>query len=131
MIDGGALIGRGISFPPRIGSDGRLQWSEGSANVREAIRVILSTEQNERLMLPEFGGGLQSFLFEPNTASTRLLVQDRITTALQEWEPRIRLDSVTVEADPTEPRRAIATLQYRLITTDARERISVGITLGP
>ncbi|HKG94969.1 MAG TPA: hypothetical protein VKA84_23840, partial [Gemmatimonadaceae bacterium] len=57
-IDPGALFGRGIAFPPRVGPDGRLAWSAGEANVRESIRVILMTDERERLRLPEFGGGL-------------------------------------------------------------------------
>ena len=40
MVDSGNLLGRGIAFPPRVGSDGRLAWSEGEANIRDAIRVI-------------------------------------------------------------------------------------------
>ena len=58
MIDAGKLFGRGISFPPRVGPDGRVAWSEGEVNVRESIRVILMTEQPERLRAPNFGGSL-------------------------------------------------------------------------
>ena len=58
-----------MSFPPRVGPDGRVAWSEGEVNVREAIRIILMTEPRERLRLPEFGGGLSRFLFEPNTVT--------------------------------------------------------------
>jgi uncharacterized protein len=56
MSDTGRILGRGISFPPRVGPDGRVAWSEGDVNVREAIRIILLTEQRERLRLPAFGG---------------------------------------------------------------------------
>ena len=48
------LLGRGISFPPRIGSDGRFAYSSGAENVRESIRVILSTDQQSRPMLQRF-----------------------------------------------------------------------------
>ena len=53
---------KGMAFPPRVGADGRVAWSEGEANVREAMRVILMTEPGERLRLPEFGAGLARFL---------------------------------------------------------------------
>ena len=87
-MDAGKLIGRGISFPPRVGPDGRVQWSEGERNVREAIQVILATEPRERILLPEFGAGLSRFLFEPNTVTTRSQIAERITRALGLWEPR-------------------------------------------
>ena len=128
-MDAGRLFGRGISFPPRIGPDGRVTWSEGETNVREAIRIILLTEQKERLRLPEFGGGLGRFLFESNTVTTRQLIRDRITKTLAQWEPRIMVESVDVEADPTDPQASVATITYKLVATQARERVSLSVTL--
>ncbi|MFM7102956.1 MAG: GPW/gp25 family protein, partial [Verrucomicrobiota bacterium] len=116
-------LGKGISFPPRIGEDGRLAWSSGEQNIRENIRVILLTNRLERLRLPEFGGSLQQFLFEPNSVATRSLIQDRITRALARWEPRITVESVKVEPDPEDPEAAVATITYKLVATRARERV--------
>lgn len=129
-MDAGQLFGRGISFPPRVGADGRMAWSAGEDNVRESIRVILMTERLERLRLPEFGGGLSHFLFEPNTVTTRHLIEDRISKALSEWEPRIEVEGVRVEADPHDAQGAIATITYSLVATQTRERVSVNVTLA-
>ena len=130
MIDAAAIFGRGISFPPRVGPDGRMVWSEGEQNVREAIRVILMTNQRERVRLPEFGGGLSAFLFEPNNPTTRHLLEDRIQKALALWEPRIVVETVQVDADPADAEAAVATISYKLIATQGRERVSVSISLG-
>jgi uncharacterized protein len=130
MSNAGKIFGKGISFPPRIGADGRVVWSEGETNIRESIKVILLTELNERLYLPDFGGGLNRFLFEPNTATTRQLIRDRITKALAQWEPRIVVESVAVEADAQDEQAAIATIHYKLVATQAAERVSLSVTLG-
>jgi uncharacterized protein len=130
MMDAGKLYGRGMSFPPRVGADGRMVWSVGEQNIRESIRVILMTQINERIRLPEFGGNLATFLFEPNTVTTRSLLRDQITRALARWEPRITVDSVSVEPDPNDAEAAIATITYTLVATSARERVSLGISLG-
>lgn len=129
-MDAGQLFGRSISFPPRVGADGRLAWSEGEANVREAVRIILMTELGERLVAPEFGCGLGVFLFEPNTVATRHSIGERITQALAAWEPRVAVDSVTVDADPAAAESAIATIVYRLVATQAQERVSLNVTLA-
>jgi hypothetical protein len=129
-MDAGALLGRGISFPPRVGADGRVVWSEGERNVREAIEIVLRTEPLERLRLPDFGSGLGRFLFEPNTTTTRSQIQDRIVKALTRWEPRIVVDSVDVEADEADPEAAIATIAYRLVATQAQERVSLTVVLA-
>ncbi|MDX6557645.1 MAG: uncharacterized protein QOF72_694 [Blastocatellia bacterium] len=130
MIDSGQIFGRGISFPPRVGSDGRVAWSEGEVNVREAVRIILMTEQRERLRLPEFGGSLGLFLFEPNTVTTRQLIKDRINKALARWEPRINVQSVDVDPDPADAQSVIATITYKLVATQVRERVALTVTLA-
>ncbi len=128
MTAAGRLYGRGISFPPRVGPDGRVACSEGDVNIREAIRVILMTEPRERVTLPEFGGGLRPFLFEPNTVTTRQLLQDAMAKALAHWEPRVAVESVSVEPDPSDLQAAIATITYKLVATQALERVSLTVT---
>jgi phage baseplate assembly protein W len=129
-MDAGRLFGRGMSFPPRVGADGRIAWSQGEVNVREAIRIILLTEAGERLRLAEFGGSLGRFLFEPNTVTTRHTLQEQIVKALNQWEPRIAVEAVTVEVDPDDPQAALATIHYKLIATQARERVSLNVGLA-
>ena len=128
-MDIGQILGRGISFPPRVGPDGRLRWSEGEDNIREAIQVILLTELRERLRLPEFGGGLKPFQFEPNNVATRRLIEDRILKALVQWEPRIRVDSVRADA-ASDPFEAIVTIEYKLAATQARGTVSLNARLA-
>jgi hypothetical protein len=129
-MDGAQLYGRGMSFPPRVGPDGGIVWSEGEQNVQESIRVILQTEQQERLRLPDFGCGLGRFLFEPNTVMTRRLIRDAIMEALQAWEARINLEDVSVDEDPQDPQAAIATIRYRLVATGELQRVSVTVALA-
>jgi phage baseplate assembly protein W len=130
VIDAGQLLGRGISFPPRVGVDGRIAWSEGSDNITDAIKVILQTERNERLRLSAFGAGLGLFLFEPNTVATQRQLKERITNALTAWEPRISVQSVDVEPDPADPGAAIATIQYKLVATQVSQQLSLSVELG-
>lgn len=130
MTDVGTILGRGIAFPPRVGADGRVAWSAGEDNVRDAIRIILGTERNERLRLPEFGAGLRRFLFEPNTAATRHRLEDRILRALAAWEPRIAVESVDVEPDPDDAESAVATIEYKLVATQVSDRITVAVALA-
>jgi phage baseplate assembly protein W len=91
---------------------------------------ILMTDQRERVTLPEFGAGLSPFLFEPNTAATRRRIQERISTSLAQWEPRIAVESVDVDAEPDDPQAAVATVTYKLVATQTRERVSLNVRLA-
>lgn len=130
MNDDAQLLGQGICFPPRISAEGRWAWSAGAENIRQAIQIILQTEPQERLMLPEFGGGLKRLLFQPNVSATHRLIEEAITKSLERWERRIRLTSVDVEPDPRDPRAAIATVRYSLVAIDRNDQVQVRIGLS-
>lgn len=125
-----SIFGKSLSFPPRVGADGRFVWSSGEDNVRESIAVILRTEPGERVGLPDFGAGLARFLFEPNTVATHTRMQDAIRRALDRWERRIKVEAIDVAAHPGDPETAVATITYRLVATAALERISLSIPLS-
>lgn len=130
MTAAGAILGRGMAFPPRVGADGRIAWSDGEANIREAIEIVLKTDRGERLRLNEFGGGLPRFLFEPNTPATHQQLADAIRRALEAWEPRIALLAVEVVEDPADPEAAVATVLYRLVATQTTERVTLSVPVA-
>ncbi|ALN64372.1 phage lysozyme family protein [Lysobacter antibioticus] len=125
-----SIFGTSLSFPPRVGVDGRFVWSSGEDNIRESIAVILKTEPGERVGVPEFGAGLARFLFEPNNPATHARMRDAVQRALARWERRIEVEAVEVAAHATEAETAVATITYRLVATASRERISLAIPLA-
>ena len=125
-----ALFGQGLAFPPRLGDNGRMAWAVGHRSVRESIRIILTTEPGERLMLPTFGAGLRSFLFAPNVPATHRLIEERVQHALRRWEPRVTVNSIVVAAHPNDPALATVMLTYTLVATRASERIDLTVSVG-
>ena len=55
-------------------------------HIRDLIEQVLFTSPGERVMRPDFGGGLLALVFEPNSATlaatTQFLVQERAAAAL-------------------------------------------------
>jgi len=127
MTDEAALYGRGIAFPLRLTPEGRLAWSSGETNVRESIRILLLTAQGERLRRPDYGAGLERFLFEPNTTATWRAIEEVIRRQLAKWEPRVQVETIKVAADPNDPEAAIAELNFTLVATAQTGRMSLSI----
>jgi len=125
----GKMFGRGMGFPPRIGPDGRVAWSEGEANVRDCLRILLLTEPRERARLADFGGGLTRFLFEPNTPAIRHHIRETIEDTIKRWEPRVQMEKVSVEVDPSDEQGAVVTIAFRLVATQVLERVTLALTL--
>lgn len=128
-LTGADLYGKSLGFPPRVGANGQMVWSEGELNVRESIAVILQTQPGERLMMPDFGCGLERFLFEPNSIATLRLIQEEVKRAIVRWERRVRLDDVQVATNPLDARAVDITLYYTLVATQKQERLSMVMSL--
>jgi len=120
-----------IGWPllPLPDAHGALAWPDLARNVRDGIRVILSTRPGEQLMRPEFGGGLDRLLHEPNTVATRRQMRDLVRESLERWERRILLDAVEVwevEGAASQVRVEIA---YRLARTGEAAAMNVTVDL--
>jgi uncharacterized protein len=128
-IDEGQIFGRGVAFPPHLDATGQWATSVGAVNVRESIQILLLTRLGERLMYPAYGSSLRTYLFAPNNPATRKSIEEEITRALQQWEPRISIDQVTVGPDPSDAQSAIATIQYHLVANQLPNQITLTLQL--
>lgn len=116
------VLGRGLGLPLFPDEQGRMRKAEGPEKVRQAIFIILDTEQGERVMLPEFGCGLRRFLMQPNNAATRADIERSVNLALQRWEPRIKVAQVDVTAGD-DPALVMIEIQYAHIWDGRRDSL--------
>jgi phage baseplate assembly protein W len=113
-----AFLGVGWAFPVKP-VNGRLQFAAYEDDVEQAIQIILLTEQGERPMLPTFGGGLRSYVFEPNSTATHRAIERVVRDALIDWEPRINVDRVEVVPDGVEPNLLLIHVDYVVRATNS------------
>lgn len=98
MLDPRSYLGRGWSFPVRLrGADGSIRLSEYDEDIRESIRIILSTSKGERVMRPDFGCGIHDLVFSAINATAITDIEESVRDALARFEPRIEVRSVAVE----------------------------------
>ena len=115
-----------LAFP----TDGSLSYPSLEDSIRQSIRVILLTRPGERLMRPEFGAGLDSFLHETNTLMTRKRIQDKISESINRWEPRIIADRIEVWEDKQQADTVRIEIIYRIKRTGQQETMAMHMTLG-
>jgi phage baseplate assembly protein W len=113
----------------RPDSEGRLSYPSLEESVRQSIRIILQTRPGERLMRPGFGAGLELFLHEPNTLTTRRRIRDLITESLARWEPRIIIDRVDVWEVEERPDSIRIEIVYRLRMTNQMQQMGLTMEL--
>jgi len=112
-----AHLGVGWAFPvkPVVGA---LQYARYEDDIEQAIQIIALTEHGERVMLPEFGAGLRTFVFEPNSPATLARIQSAVRKALVDWEPRINLERVEVTPGEEAPNLVLIHVDYVVRATN-------------
>jgi phage baseplate assembly protein W len=114
-----AFLGVGWTFPPQVEADGTIAEAVYEEDIHQALRIILGTNPGERVMRPDFGAGLNAFVFEPVNTTTMALVQTRVQEALITWEPRIDVEQVKVTTDSNERYKLLIDITYRVRATNA------------
>jgi uncharacterized protein len=91
-----SFYGQGISYPVALSVTGGILESSGLPIIQQSIMLILGTQFGERVMRPTFGCNLRGLVFAPNNQQTAALARQYVLDGLQQWEPRIAVQSVTV-----------------------------------
>lgn len=118
-----------LTFPFRVDGDGP-RASGRVAHVREQIEQVLFTNPGERVFRPEFGAGLRSLVFEPNTSALWEVTRKRLTASLAEalqGEVDPRTLEVDVEGEGEELRVLIS---YTLATLGHSEQHEILVSSG-
>lgn len=113
-----AFLGVGWSFPPALDVTRVPAMVAYEEDIRQSIMIIMGTEPGERIMRPDFGAGLNRFVFEPANTTTMALIQTRVRGALVDWEPRIEVIDVKVTLDPNERNLLLIETTYRVRATN-------------
>lgn len=115
------FLGRGWKFPIEFNKAGRtVAMLSGEEDIENSLRILFETRMGERVMLPDFGSELDSFLFEQPTRSSITYMQAVISNAILFHEPRIILNEVEVHLNPDYPERIDIRVDYTVSATNNR-----------
>lgn len=92
----GEFVGSGWAVPVRTDATGSIALVAHEQEIEESIRLILSTGYGERPMRPEFGCGIQDYVFATANGATAAGIAYEVRRSLERWEPRIEVSDVTV-----------------------------------
>ncbi len=124
------FLGTGWGFPVRLDSEGQFIKASEHSTIEASIKLILSTATGERLMRPDFGSTLHTFLFKPVNDSNRAQMSSAVKIALQRWEPRIKISQITVSPSPTDLATVHIDVEYRIRRTNVRANLVYPFYVG-
>lgn len=83
----------------------------GNAAIIGALRNLILTNLYEKPFQPTFGSRIRGLLFEDVSFITANMLQTEIQTVIKNFEPRVSIDAIRVQAQPEENRYAV-TLRF-------------------
>jgi hypothetical protein len=99
-----------LDYPLRVDGRGRSASTSEDEHLRDLIEQVLFTSPGERVNRPDFGCGLRTLVFMPNSDALAAATQVLTKAALQKWlEDEIQVESVEVRA---EDERLTVTVAY-------------------
>lgn len=114
------FLGTGWKFPVKPGVGGAMAMSSAEDDIREAIRIILSTAKGERVMRPDFGCGIHNRVFSVINTTNLGIIETEVKEALIVWEPRIEVLSVRASSREAAYGKLIIEIEYRVRITNTR-----------
>ena len=91
--------------------------SKDASAIKQAIVNLLLTNKGERLMAPDYGSNIRSYLFEPMDYGTANQIKGNIRDTIEKFEPRIAIG--LLKADPNFDENGFdITMTYSIVGTD-------------
>lgn len=123
MAEEHSFLGKGWSFPPEFdGRTGEIVMSAEEQDIRESLRILLTTRVGERIIQPEYGCDLTEFVFENLNTTNKTYIRDLVETAVLYFEPRIDVERLDFEVNDNEGIVNMH-LQYVIRSTNSRSNI--------
>ena len=101
--------------------------------VKQNFKMLVLTSPGERVMVPDFGVGINSFLFEAMDDSTYSQVVQKIQEQVGMFIPSITLeaiDFVTSDEDPTLPLNELrVSIKYNILPFNQKDELLITSTM--
>jgi phage baseplate assembly protein W len=90
-----------LNFTPHpIKKDVSRHYNEKA--VINAVKNLVSTNFYEKPFQPDFGAGIRGLLFEPVDSVFGASIERKLTEAINNYEPRVAIESITAIPSPDE-----------------------------
>ena len=116
-----AFLGRGWASPPTFVKGPNVAlMNEGGINVNQNLMNLLNTHMGERPFKAMYGTNLSKVLFKPQTAIPQGELVTFLKAAIERYEPRIKVEALSLEMENQPNSRLLIKLSYVLISVNSR-----------
>ena len=92
---------------------------------RQNLKMVILTNPGERVMNPEFGVGLSSYIFENDSPQLRSDIIGRISSQVSEYLPYIFLENISVNPFGENDNQLIVSIEYFIPNESEKQNLSI------
>lgn len=107
--------------------NGEIYKKTEAAAVKQAVKNILLTNRFEKPFLEDYGADIRSLLFELIDEDLDEQIVERVSYAIEQYEPRARVLNVEVQAKPDQNSVNIL-VEFQILSTE--EVVTLSTTLS-
>lgn len=122
--------GVGWRFPILPDPSGGLGYAVGDDSIEACLVVLLQTALGERLMRPDLGTRVPELVFAPGSVANLHALETSISDAVRDFEPRVDLETVAAEPEPTDPTVVTVSITYRVRSSNTTANLVFPFYLG-
>ncbi len=119
-------LGKGWGFPPQItltDLDVVLTMVSGEEDIEQAIRIILSTQLEERVFRHEFGVDKKDWIFNSISNTFLSMIRDAVEEAIYKNEPRVIPFDIMVSQSTFDSAKIDIEINYLIKETNSRKNL--------
>ena len=117
------FLGVGMKFPPQVNpATGRFVTVSNEISVKESIYLILMTRRTERMVRPNFGSNIDSYVFMDINLTSLNMMSTELASAILMQEPRVRDVEINIEPQ-LNVGRLIINIGYYIIDSNIYENM--------
>jgi phage baseplate assembly protein W len=118
------FLGTGWAFPPEFDNNSQSnKMVSEDEDIRQSLFIILSTRPGERMMLPDFGCGINEMAFETMDRANMTYAKNLIETAFLRYETRITVNDIEFETAEEIDGILYINIDYTVRTTNTRSNM--------
>ena len=112
------VIGTGWTFPPTFSAGGtNVSTVSGPEVIEQSLKILLSTNYQERVRRDNYGAELRRFMFEELNYELLHELQILVKNVITEYEPRIQVNEVDVAVDEAQQGLIMIQVYYTILAT--------------
>ncbi len=100
--------------------------------VKQNLKMLILTSPGERVMMPEFGVGIRSYLFEPLTDLTKGDIDSKIRDQVARYLSYLQIDFISfsdIDAELALPNAIKITLSYSITPLEMMDSLTLDVSI--